>query len=183
MAVPYSPTALANNFIEQFGEAHGIEHMKLQKLVYCAYGWWLATNGIKGIRLTNDGPEIWEHGPVFSSLYQNFRVFGRSKVTVPQSGNPFNPPENIDADDKPVRNFIGWIWGRYGHLSGFALSDLTHKQGTPWHRVAVDNNFRVTFHTKIPDQYIFEEFSNLLNATKNLNQENGTQNGGTRIRA
>ncbi|MCV2893386.1 Panacea domain-containing protein [Lentibacter sp. XHP0401] len=166
MPAPYSPLAIANNFLEQFGSRGGIEHMKLQKLVYCSYGWWLAVNGLDGNRLTTEGPEIWKHGPVFDSLYHAFKIFGRKPIVTPQSSNPFGAPENVDADDEYTRNLVSWIWGRYGHLSGFALSDLTHKPGTPWHRVATDNKFKVAFNTEIPDQYIWEEFNELLNAAE-----------------
>ena len=166
MPIPYTPLAIANNFLEQFGKENGIEHMKLQKLVYCSYGWWLAVHGLNNARLTTEGPEIWKHGPVFDSLYHALKVFGRKSITSPQSTNPFQEPENVDSDDEHVRALIGWIWGRYGHLSGFALSDMTHKPGTPWHRVASENNFSVAFNTEIPDQYIFEEFTELLNAAE-----------------
>jgi len=166
MPVPYSPLAIANNFIEQFGAGKGIEHMKLQKLVYCSYGWSLAVYGLDQPRLTTEGPEIWKHGPVFDSLYHAFKIFGRKPITAPQSSNPFATPENVDQDDENIRNLVSWIWGRYGHLSGFALSDLTHKDGSPWHRVAVENNFKLAYNTEIPDQYILEEFSELLNAAE-----------------
>ena len=162
MAVPYNSVSIANNFIEQFGTSNGIEHMKLQKLVYCAYGWWLASYGLDEVRLTNDSPEIWRHGPVFDDLYHTFKVFGRTPITEMKSLSPFTPAQNVDKDDENVRNLVRWVWGRYGHLSGFALSDLTHKVGTPWHRVALENNFSVQFSTEIPDEYIFEEFSGFL---------------------
>lgn len=162
MPIPYTPLAIANSFIDRFGAQSGIEHMKLQKLVYCSYGWWLAVHGLDAVRLTEDGPEIWRHGPVFSSLYRVLRVFGSEPIRAPQSVTPFHAPENIDADDEEVRSLITWIWGRYGHLSGFALSDMTHKSGTPWHRVASENNFRIAFNTEIPDEYIFEEFTGLM---------------------
>lgn len=163
MPVPYSPLAIANNFIDQFGKEAGIEHMKLQKLVYNSYGWWLSINGLDEPRLTNEGPEIWKHGPVFNSLYQVLKVFGRAPITSAQSSDPFVEPENVDADDEHVKTFVQWIWSRYGHLSSFALSEMTHKPGTPWHRVAKENNFRIAFNTQIPDQYIIEEFNGLRN--------------------
>lgn len=169
MPAPYSPTAIANNFIQQFGAQQGIEHMKLQKLVYCAYGWWLAAQGMEAVRLTTEGPEIWKHGPVFESMYRTFRVFGRQPIREMKSANPLLPPMNVDIGDDEVRNVVIWIWGRYGHLSSFELSDLTHKQGTPWHRTAIDNGFQVQYNTAIPDQYIYEEFSRLLNADRVLN--------------
>ncbi|MEP5729774.1 MAG: type II toxin-antitoxin system antitoxin SocA domain-containing protein [Sulfitobacter sp.] len=153
--------------------------MKLQKLVYCSYGWWLAVNNDGHPRLTTEGPEIWKHGPVFDSLYHTFKTFGRKPILSPQSSNPFEIAENVDADDEHVRNFISWVWGRYGHLSSFSLSDMTHKPGTPWHRVASENNFRVSFSTEIPDQYIVEEFRKLLNAAQVAASNQAAQNAET----
>lgn len=164
MTVPYTSLAVANSFIDKFGRQDGIEHMKLQKLVYCSYGWWLATKGMVGVRLTTEGPEIWRHGPVFNSLYRAMKVFGRQGIKSPQSADPFSDPVKIDQHDKEVSSLIVWVWGRYGHLSSFALSDMTHKHGTPWHRVAAENNFEVAHNTKIPDGYIYEEFHGLLEA-------------------
>ncbi|WEF24630.1 type II toxin-antitoxin system antitoxin SocA domain-containing protein [Paracoccus sp. S3-43] len=163
MPVPFTPLAVANAFITEYAKGVGIEHMKLQKLVYCSYGWWLQQYGLKGLRLTTEGPEIWRHGPVFSSLYKTLKVFGRAPILTPQSSGPFAAPDAID--DVNVESLIHWIWSRYGHMSSFALSDLTHKQGTPWYRVAMDHNFSVPFHTNIPDEYIFEEFTKLANNT------------------
>lgn len=167
MPVPFTPLAVANCFLEKFGNTDGIEHMKLQKLVYCSYGWWLAAHGMDNLRFTSERPEIWKHGPVFDSLYHTLKVFGHERITSPQSANPFAPAENIPSEDSQARAFVDWIWGRYGHLSGFALSDLTHKPGTPWYRIAAESDFSVAYNTAIPDKYIFEEFSKLLNAAQN----------------
>jgi len=79
------------------------------------------------------------------------------------SSTPFQQAENVDAEDQYVRDLVSWVWGRYGHLSSFALSNMTHKHGTPWHRVATENDFRINYNTEIPDQYIFEEFTRLIN--------------------
>ena len=162
MPVPYNSISIANTFLQHFGSEGGIEHMKLQKLVYCAYGWWLAHAGLNGDRLTSDQPEIWKHGPVFPDLYHAFKVFGRKPISVMQSTSPFAEPAKVDGDDHEIIALIKWIWGRYGHLSSFALSDMTHKPGTPWYRVAQERNFSVPLSTVIPDEYILEEFSNLM---------------------
>ena len=164
-SVPYTPLAIANSFIAQFGHPDGIEHLKLQKLVYCAYGWWLALHGLGSARLTTEGPEVWRYGPVFDSLYHALKVFGRRGISEPQSLKPLADPENVGHGD--VRRFVAWIWGRYGHLSSSALSEMTHKAGTPWHRMATENDFRIANNTKIPDAYILEEFAELLNAAAN----------------
>jgi uncharacterized phage-associated protein len=162
MPVPYAPIAIANSFIKEFGSRSGIEHMKLQKLVYFSYGWWLAAHGMNSQRLTNEGPEIWKHGPVFDSLYQILKVFGRTTISEVQSDNPFADPLSVDGSDFEVNALISWVWKRYGHLSSFALSDMTHAEGTAWKRVAVERNFSVPYHTNIPDDYIFGEFSAMM---------------------
>ncbi len=160
MPQPYTPLAIANTFLEKFG-SNGIEHMKLQKLVYCAYGWWLAVNEPNNI-LATEGPEMWKRGPVFDSLYQSLKVFGSRAITQPKSIRPDVVPPVVDPNDEYTHSFIEWVWGRYGHLSGFALSDMTHKEGTPWNRVAKENGYSVPRHMDIPNDYIREEFSQLL---------------------
>ena len=178
---PYAPLTVANTFIQRFAqESQGIEHMKLQKLVYCSYGWWLAHYNLNGIRLTTEGPQIWRHGPVFETLYKALKVFGREQIVKPQSANPFSNPLTVD-DDEDVGNLIAWIWGRYGHLSSYALSDMTHKPGTPWHRVATENNFRIAYNTEIPDEYIYEEFTGLMNLNQ-VSSRNQPRNAGTQRR-
>ncbi|MDP9569650.1 UNVERIFIED_ORG: putative phage-associated protein [Agrobacterium larrymoorei] len=158
--------------------------MKLQKLVYCSYGWWLAGHGLDEVRLTSEGPQIWKHGPVFDSLYHTLKVFGREPITLPQSSNPFGAPDMVDAEDESVLNLVRWVWGRYGHLSSFALSDMTHKPGTPWHRVAVENNFRIAYNTSIPDQYILEEYQRLMNFDNHhISTTSGSGNGQRRTTA
>ncbi|MCT4654234.1 MAG: DUF4065 domain-containing protein [Cohaesibacter sp.] len=161
MVVPYSPLAIANTFLERHSNGVGIEHMKLQKLVYCAYGWWLASYGMDRERLTAEGPEIWKHGPVFSSLYQALKEFGRAPILTPLSAGPLVQAETV-GEDIEVIALVDWVWSRYGRMSGFDLSDLTHQVGSPWHRVAMENDFRIARHTQIPDKYIFEEFHRLL---------------------
>lgn len=166
MVAPYSSLAVANSFVKSFASNDGVEHMKLQKLVYCAYGWWLAAKGLHSVRLTHDGPEIWKFGPVFSDLYRVMRVFGRRPIESPQAENPFAEPILVPSEDEQATAIIDWTWRRYGHLSSFALSDMTHKQGTPWHRVATESNFLVSKNTRIPDEYVYEEFFMLMQKTE-----------------
>jgi hypothetical protein len=69
MPRPYRPLALANEFIVM-SASRGAEHMKLQKLVYFAYGWWLTGHSD---RITTEPPQVWKFGPVFESLYHELR--------------------------------------------------------------------------------------------------------------
>lgn len=63
--VGYSAKAVANYFLAQYGK-HGLNPLKLQKLVYIAHGWNLAVRNQPLV--DNELPEAWEYGPVFASL-------------------------------------------------------------------------------------------------------------------
>ena len=155
MPIPYAPLASANFLIANFANGRGIEHMKLQKLVYFSHGWWLTA---KDSPYLNERPQIWKHGPVFESLYHVLKNFGGSPITTIQSASPFADPSLIDADDRLIASLLRWVWDKYGHLSSFALSDMTHRSGTAWSRVAEERNFSVPRGLEIPDAYIREEF-------------------------
>ncbi len=162
MPAPYSPLALANYFLERHAGDIGIEHMKLQKLVYCAHGWWLAYGPDRPI--VCERPEVWKYGPVFPSLYRALRPFGRTPIGVPQSSDPFSEPATIDGGDDKAKRLLKWVWNRYGHLSSYALSDMTHKPGTPWYRVAEEHGFVVPEGRTIDDLYVVEEFQSIFRA-------------------
>ncbi len=159
MPRPYTPLAAANYFISSFGKESGIEHMKLQKLAYNSYGWWIAT--FKDDPLLNERPQVWKFGPVFNSLYHVLKPWGRLPILVPVSPSPFGSPPSIDDDDDITKELLNWVWNRYGHLSGFALSDMTHRKGTSWQRTAKEHNFSVPSGFEIPDDYIAEEFQRI----------------------
>ena len=127
--------------------------MKLQKLDYYAYGWWLAYHDDP---LLSEGPEVWKFGPVFGGLYRALARFGANPITEPQRAIPVGSAPIIE--DEEVIAFADWIWERYGDLSSFELSDRTHRAGTPWQREAERKGYRVERHHKIPDSLIREYF-------------------------
>lgn len=122
----YRPTTVANYFIENFGDKGELTPMKLLKLTYIAYGFYLAlTNGKK--RLVDEKPVAWDLGPVFPSLYSDIkRSYDKWNITKPISTNI---SEIISDQDKV---FLGKIWALYGKYNGEYLSALTHEEGTPW---------------------------------------------------
>lgn len=75
MVRPYTPLAFANEFIVKAGPS-GVVHMKLQKLVYMCYGWWLVAHDEP---IINEAPQVWKHGPVFKSLYSVLATHGHSR--------------------------------------------------------------------------------------------------------
>lgn len=161
MTRPYKPLAFANEFIAKAGPS-GAEHMKLQKLTYLAYGWWLAYYDDP---ILSEGPQVWTHGPVFKSLYFALRTFGRAPVTTMQPDGPFGQVLRVDNTDAEVLSLLDWIWGRYGSKSAYYLSDLTHESGSPWRQVAEEHEFKVPMDTPIPVSIIKEHYRKL--ATEN----------------
>lgn len=156
----YEPIKIANSFLAKYGkEQGGISHMKLQKLAYCVHGWWLAYHENS---LLAEKPEVWKFGPVFPSLYHELKVYGTTSISEPIKTSPFaeSAPKVADTDTETCK-LIDWVWNRYGHLSAMALSDMTHKEGTAWRKVAEARGFRVPMGLTLDDQDVREEFTNL----------------------
>lgn len=158
MPAPYVPLALANCFIRRAGPV-GLTHMKLQKLVYCAHGWWLAYN--PNTLFVTERPEVWQHGPVFPSLYSRLSGFGGTEIYQMQSAGPFGGIPVVDDADHASHSFLDFVWGRYGAYTAFELSDMTHRPGTPWYQMSERHNFKVPRHLEIPDDLVIAEFQRL----------------------
>lgn len=161
MPCPYSSLDIANTFIRRHGESGTIDHMKIQKLTYYSYGWWLTQDvrdGKKVTPLTKDKPEVWRFGPVFAKLYEVFKYYGRDPLVDMVSDSPFKKPEHVTRDRKVIR-LIDWVWERYGGLASLKLSEMTHDHGTAWRRMAEEHDYSIAANTPIPDDYIRAEFT------------------------
>ncbi len=123
--------------------------LQLMKLVYIAHGFNLA---IRGSDLFGERIEAWQYGPVIPDLYQATKSFGRDPIPLHRiSDGPI-------AVDKSTHEFLEDVFSKYGHLSGFALSSLTHQTGTPWAGVYEDGFLNV----EIPDQLIKEHYERIV---------------------
>lgn len=152
----YDPLVIANEILAKHPE---VSHMKLQKLLYFANGWWLA---LKDEPLLNEEPEVWRYGPVFSRLYSILSGYQHNEIGGPVIGHPFaDKPERLPENSDEIKKMLSWIWLIYGGKSAMQLSDETHKIGTPWQKIASKHNFRVPFHTAIPSEKDKEYFRSL----------------------
>ncbi|MCY3680636.1 MAG: DUF4065 domain-containing protein [Gemmatimonadetes bacterium] len=144
----YSAFAVANYFLD-LAKKDGVEvtPLMIQKLVYIAHGYHLAftarDNPPDGLPLVDDEfAEAWQYGPVFPSLYHHFKHFGRNPITEPAQDVDFSDVDGelrtnittpeIDQDDKYTRALLDKIWEVYGEYTGLQLSDITHREDTPW---------------------------------------------------
>jgi uncharacterized phage-associated protein len=156
MPIPYKPLAIANEFIAK-SAGDGVSHMKLQKLTYFSYGWWLAYNDDT---IINEEPQVWQHGPVFKSLYHALSRHGWRDITTVQNDNFTTAAPRVDEGCQ-VQNLVTWVWDRYGEFDGDYLSDITHKKGTPWETTAADFGYRVPKNTPISSARIQAHFKEL----------------------
>ncbi len=157
MPGPFTPLAFANEFIAR-SAPHGVVHMKLQKLVYMCYGWWLVTHNDP---IIGEQSEVWRHGPVFCSLYDTLKGHGHKPITKAQTKFFTREPDRVDDKvDKvdEVFRLIDWVSQRYGQYDQFYLSELTHRPGSPWYQTAAEYDFRVPRHTRIPVATIQQHF-------------------------
>ena len=75
-----SAVAVANYFVRKSLETgKELTPMKVLKLVYIAHGWNLA---LYDEPLISDSIQAWKFGPVIPSVYQAFRVFRNSQITM-----------------------------------------------------------------------------------------------------
>lgn len=89
--------------------------------------------------VTDEYAEAWRYGPVFPSLYHEFKMFGSKPIDRLAADldeinfKTFIPI--IPKDDSQKIELLHEIWRGYGNLTAVQLSELTHADGTPWSQV------------------------------------------------
>lgn len=131
----YPPTALANFFLAADSEEqYGVTQMKLQKLVYLAYGWHLAQSDGRD-RISNEPPQAWQFGPVFPSLYRSSAKYGAAQIHEPlvvlRGEELFTP--YVPYSDQWTLRTLSKVWKKYRSVSAIRLMALTHQKDTPWY--------------------------------------------------
>jgi uncharacterized phage-associated protein len=129
-----------------------LKHMKLQKLVYFAYGWYLAYFDEP---LFGEPICAWQHGPVVEELYQRYKSFKKYPIEIDGIASP-----HVDAG---VLSILVDVWESYSSCTGSHLRNITHCPDSPWSKVynRMDRNIR------IPTSDIQEYFKALKNKYDN----------------
>lgn len=100
---------------------------KIQKLVYYAYSWFIALNNQDENQIDNilfdERPEAWIHGPVFPSLYSQFKSYNWNKVQ--------KKTIKMQLENEDIESFLNDIWLKFGSYSADELEYMTHQE-TPW---------------------------------------------------
>jgi len=139
--VAYATKAIANAVLNKALEnGEKLKPLKLQKLMYylCAY-----YQAAYGEPLIDSTIEAWDYGPVIPEIYREFRSFGSGEITRPAREYDFDSeefvPVPIPTNDQKLDKLLDFIWNAYGKYSGLQLSDMTHKDGSPWDKTRKAN--------------------------------------------
>ncbi|MDR0490372.1 MAG: DUF4065 domain-containing protein [Oscillospiraceae bacterium] len=126
-----TPLYLANNFIHKaLQEDISLSPMKLQKLAYFTYRDYLQSAKES---LFNEPFCAWKYGPVVEVIYSHFKPFGANSINRfyrDSSGDVLV----IDEGSMPFGGIINAVWRKYRFFSGIELSEITHREGSAWHK-------------------------------------------------
>jgi uncharacterized phage-associated protein len=181
---PTSVYAVANWFIKKSRETQKkITHMKLQKLVYMAYGWYYAYYGEP---LFKDDIVAWTHGPVVPSLYLVLKNYGRQPIDHLVEKGTRTDRDELESQDytihfsekelcnlseqekterieieKGIESILSIVWRDYSDLTAGQLRNLTHRPETPWGQLF--ERFQGNIQNRIIDPIRIQEyFDNLV---------------------
>lgn len=119
--MPISVMLVARYFLSKVvpGTKREITHLKLQKLIYYAQGYFLAITN--GQIIFDDRIEAWVHGPVCPTIYYEYKKHGIRPI--PKGDSVIVPDE--------YQNVLEAVWEAYGEFSGSELERMTHQED-PW---------------------------------------------------
>ena len=135
---------IANWFVKRAArDGRTLSIMHLLKLIYVAHGWFLET---RDKPLISNKIEAWQYGPVIPDVYHAFRSKG---IDVRAVHPEFSVPSDSDTSE-----FLEEIYGIYGNMPAFHLSDITHVANGPWERASREGGY----YAEIPDSLIAEHY-------------------------
>ena len=95
--------------------------------------------------LVSNRIEAWQRGPVIPDVYHAFR----------SQGVHLDKPVKLSEAQLPDfhERFLEDIYGIYGHLDAFTLSDMTHEDGGPWEKASKRRHYALMFDDEIREHY------------------------------
>ncbi len=128
---------------------HEFNNTKVQKLLYLFIGFCLQ-NDIEAIKNIDELPQVWQYGPVFPKVYENYPSFN----VEPQHSLSIQDPKTLEILEKTVK-----LWGR---ATAGKLSDWSHKSDSPWSFIKNNKGFKTDIPLDIIYNYFAEKVENVL---------------------
>jgi uncharacterized phage-associated protein len=165
-------TFRSTNYIIKILNKKGVTdltNLKLQKLLYCAYGVHLVLFSEK---LFNDQIQAWKLGPVVPIIYQEFKDCGK-KTIGPNSLAGILRDDFSGEIDFPIFDEIIEInrtkslfiaCHLYGDKTAWELVEMLHSKGGGWHK-----NYDIkSLGIEIPSDDILQEFEGSMDKIATL---------------
>lgn len=148
----YNSVDVARFIVAIANEKHiSINITKVQKLLYIAYGIYLA---VKDERLTDEQPQAWPYGPVFPNTRAKLLNEDFYSIT-------WEREELFELrTDSTLRSLFELVFNHFGQWTASQLTAWSHGDGSPWERTTEQNNFK--WGNKIPDAYIQPYFNSII---------------------
>lgn len=124
-----------------------INMTKIQKLLYITYGVFLA---VTGERLTNEHPQAWPYGPVFSTTRNKLLKLSLEEIQM---------PDDKTINDE-VKSCVALVFKSFGKYNASYLSSWSHQIGSPWEETTAMEDFK--WGDVIPDEFIFPYFKSMI---------------------
>lgn len=147
----YTSLAVGTYLICRAREARVVMNItKLMKLLYVAYGLYLARTGQ---RLTDEYPKAWPYGPVFPRVR---RCYLREEFEAVQPADIAPSQAQAMQCDKEFSWVISVVIGYFGPWNAGSLTEWSHKHGGPWELTTRLDGFKYGW--PIPDEWIYAYF-------------------------
>jgi uncharacterized phage-associated protein len=157
--------ASANYIIEKLGKykIRDVTNLKLQKLLYFAYGVHLSLYNEK---LFTAPIQAWQLGPVIPCVYQEFKDYGKNPISLQAravilkddfSGEAEIPEMDEWSRENQVKS-LSIACAAYGQKKAWDLVDITHGEKSAWKKSYNEKKRGVN----IPDTDIKAEFENYM---------------------
>ena len=132
--------------IVSYGNEHNVfmNITKTQKLLYIAYGIYLARTGK---RLCEEHPQCWPYGPVFPTTRNRLLKEKLDKI-------------HDALLDGEIKDLIIEVFDRFGAQTATWLSEWSHQPNSPWDKTRLRTGFM--WGMQINDDDIREYFSLML---------------------
>lgn len=124
---------------------------KVQKLLYIAYGVYLA---VKSQRLTDEHPQAWPYGPVFPTTKNKLSKLNIDEISLAD--------ETLDLikQDNEINSMLDLVLNTYGRWTAKDLTIWSHQEGSPWEKTVGSNNFK--WGDRISDEVIKKYFDSKI---------------------
>jgi uncharacterized phage-associated protein len=149
---PYKSIILAKYIAAYFNEKRAdINMTKIQKITYIAYGTYLA---VTGERLIDEHPQAWPYGPVFPATRNRLLKMDLNSIRL-------DSPDLKEISANPtVKSLISLVYNTFGQWTAVALSEWSHKEGSPWEKTVSAPGFK--WGGRIEDEYIKSYFDKII---------------------